>query len=538
MKILTAEQMRNLDATAINDYGIPGIVLMENAGLGTVVAMNQRFGSFAGKIVSIFVGPGNNGGDGFVIARHLHQQGAKPHVFMLVNPEKLKGDAATNLKIVRKLPIPIHILLNTEDLRSAEGRLAHSQAVVDAIFGTGLTRDISGHFADVINRINRFTCPVVSVDIPSGLNSDTGQVMGISVQARLTATYGLAKTGMVVEPGRDFAGDMEVVDITIPFEAVEQAAIQTELLDSETVRPWIPARNISSHKGTFGHLLIVAGSTGKTGAAILSGQGALRSGAGLVTLCVPRDLNSIFEEALHEAMTIPMTEDSGGIFSGSDWNLIKESMAGKQALAVGPGMGTKSGARELVMKLYLESELPMIVDADGLNILSMDRSRIKAPPAPRILTPHPGEMARLTGMTTREIQGNRLEIASSFAKENRVVLALKGAATIIAGPDGRIAVNSTGNPGMATGGMGDVLTGLIGGLLAQGLDVWQAACLGIYVHGLAADRLAAVSGVSMGFIAGDVARELPKAFNQISFLRNPTNYIRLNRNQRLGIGRS
>ncbi|MEA1933881.1 MAG: NAD(P)H-hydrate dehydratase [Thermodesulfobacteriota bacterium] len=520
MKLSTAEQMRNLDATAINDYGIPGIVLMENAGQGTVVAMNQRFGSFAGKIVSIFVGPGNNGGDGFVIARHLHQQRAKPYVFMLVKPEKLKGDAATNFKIVRKLPIPIHILLNIEDLRSAEGRLAHSQAVVDAIFGTGLTRDISGHFADVITRINRFTCPVVSVDIPSGLNSDTGQVMGISVQARLTSTYGLAKTGMVVEPGRNFAGDMEVVDITIPFEAVEQAAIQTELLDSETVMPWIPARNISSHKGTFGHLLIVAGSTGKTGAAILSGRGALRSGAGLVTLCVPRELNPIFEEALHEAMTIPMTEDSGGIFSGSDWNLIKESMAGKQAVAVGPGMGTKSGARELVMKFYLESELPMIVDADGLNILSMDRSRIKDPPAPRILTPHPGEMARLAGMTTREIQGNRLEIASSFAKENRVILALKGAATIIAAPDGRIAVNPTGNPGMATGGMGDVLTGLIGGLLAQGLDVWQAACLGVYVHGLAADRLAAVSGVRVGFIAGDVARELPKAFNQLSSLKS------------------
>ena len=521
MKLATAEQMRSLDATAINDYGIPGIVLMENAGQGTVAAMNRRFGSFVGKIISIFVGPGNNGGDGFVIARHLHQQGAKPHVFMLVKPEKLKGDAAVNLEIVRKLPIPIHILINSEDLRSAEPRLAHSHTVVDAIFGTGLTRAVSGHFADVVSRINRFACPVVSVDIPSGLNSDTGQVMGISVQARLTATYGLAKPGMVVYPGMDFVGDLEVVDITVPPEAVEQADIRTELLDTETVRPWVPVRNLSSHKGTFGHLLIAAGSRGKTGAAILSGQGALRSGAGLVTLCVPRDLNPIFEGPLHEAMTIPMTKDSGGILSISDWELIKKSMAGKQAVALGPGMGTESSTRELVMKLYLESTLPMIVDADGLNILSMDRSRIKDPPALRILTPHPGEMARLTGTMTSEIQSSRLEIASSFARENSVFLVLKGAATVIAAPDGRIGVNSTGNPGMASGGMGDVLTGLIGGLLAQGLDAWQAACLGVYVHGLAANRLAAASGVRMGFVAGDVARELPMAFNQVACRGGP-----------------
>ncbi len=515
MKLSTAEQMRNLDAAAIKDYGIPGIVLMENAGRGTVDSMNQRFGNFAGKTVAIFIGPGNNGGDGFVIARHLHQQQALPKVFMLVKPEKLKGDAATNMKIVQNLPVPIKIILSTNDIKSAELDMAESDAVVDAIFGTGLKRDVSGHFADAVRRINDFSCLVVSVDIPSGLNSDTGQIMGISVQAGLTATYGLAKTGMVVQPGADCVGNMEVIDITIPPEAVEKADIQTELLDPETVRPWIPDRNISSHKGTHGHLLIVAGSTGKTGAAILSGQGALRSGTGLVSMCVPKELNPIFEKAIHEAMTTPMKGDSGGIFIGTDFEMIKDAMTGKGAVALGPGIGTDSETCALVKKLYLECELPMVVDADGLNCLSEDRAAIKKSAEIRILTPHPGEMSRLTGIKTPEIQNNRLEIASSFAKENNVFLVLKGAGTVIAAPDGRTAVNPTGNPGMAAGGMGDVLTGLIGGLLTQGLDPWQAACLGVYVHGLAADRLTAVSWIQMGITAGDVAKELPTAFSSI-----------------------
>jgi ADP-dependent NAD(P)H-hydrate dehydratase / NAD(P)H-hydrate epimerase len=516
MKLPTAEQMRALDNIAISHYGIPSIVLMENAGRGMVAAMGQEFGNLAGRTITILVGPGNNGGDGLVIARHLHQQHARPHVLLLSVPDKFTGDAAVNLAVVQKLGLPLRQFSPGDSSEMVRGLLRHSWLVVDAIFGTGLKREVSGHFAEVIELLNQLHLPVAAVDIPSGLNADTGQPLGVCVQASMTATFAHAKPGLTVHPGRGLAGRLQVIDIGIPPEAAHQAAISTELLTAATLGAWLPERQASSHKGTFGHLLVVAGSEGKTGAAILCAQGAMRSGAGLVTLCVPAAVNSIFETCLTEAMTLPLPSSGKGHLSIADYEKIFEATRGKQAVAVGPGLGTAPETAEMVLRLYRQCQEPMVIDADGLNILAGEPAVLASPPGPRLLTPHPGEMSRLTGLATKAIQADRLAVASTFAREKGVFLVLKGADSVIAAPDGRLAVNPTGNPGMASGGMGDVLTGIIGGLLAQGLTPWQAACLGTYAHGAAGDRLAAGSGANLGLLASDLAREFPRTLAELT----------------------
>lgn len=515
MKLANAKQMQNLDNTTINEFGVAGIVLMENAGRSTVVKMNRQFGDLGGKVVSIFVGPGNNGGDGLVIARHLHQQGSFPIVFLLLDPAQFTGDSAANLAVVQKLPIPVHFVLSAADLDSKKKDLADSYLIVDAIFGTGLRRAVTGFFAAVVQMINTLAVNVVAVDIPSGLNSDTGQAAGVCVQADLTVTYALAKPGQVIFPGSQYVGALEVVDIGMPPTVVKQADIRLELLVKDNLLSWLPRRQSTDHKGSFGHLLVLAGSTGKTGAALLCGRGALRSGVGLVTLCVPKDLNVIFEASLLEAMTISLPK-SFGCLSVDDYDLIAEGMRGVQAVVVGPGLGVAAATSKLLLRIYQESTLPMVVDADGLNIMAANPAVLSNPGALRLLTPHPGEMARLMGVTVREVQMDRLAAASFLAKKNNVYVVLKGAGTVIAAPDGHLAINSTGNPGMAAGGMGDVLAGVIGALLAQGLSGWQAACLGVYVHGLAGDMLALDTACGFGYLADELAGKLPCAFVEIA----------------------
>ena len=514
MKVATAEQMRACDTITISEWGVPGLVLMENAGQGTVEAMVRYLGPLAGKKVIIFVGPGNNGGDGLVIARLLFKFDAVPLVVMMVDYGQLQGDGTVNLAEVLQLDIAMHNCFAGEDLEFVGQLIAESDLVVDALFGTGLARPVEGRFASVIKSINHSRVPVVAVDNPSGLNSDTGEPLGISVQATLTCTYGLVKVGQLVDVAKEYVGHLELVDIGIPDEVVAKVGVTLEYLVGENIRSLLPARPLAAHKGTFGHLLIIAGSVGKSGAAVLCGQGALRAGTGLVTLAAPQLLNPIFESALIEAMSIRLPH-SRECFLVDDYDSIMETVSGKKAVIIGPGLGEDESTARLVEKIYLNVELPMVVDADGLNLLVGNKIFWENNNADRILTPHPGEMARFCGLTTSEVQQNRLQIAGDFAKRNRVYLILKGAGTVIAAPDGRLAVNSTGNPGMAAGGMGDVLTGLIGGLLAQGLTAWDAACLGVYVHGLAADLLVGDHGVSFGYLAGEVAAILPRAFGQL-----------------------
>ncbi|MGV1098416.1 NAD(P)H-hydrate dehydratase [Thiovibrio sp. JS02] len=513
MKVATAEQMRRCEALAIAEYGISGLALMENAGRGTVEAMARRFSPLAGKKVLLFTGPGNNGGDGFVIARHLLEQGAQPQVVSLVGLETLRGDAAANRDRLQLLPIPLQICQSTEDLPWVERLVADSDLVVDALLGTGLAREVTGIFAAVIRVINGGRAPVVGVDIPSGLDSDTGLPQGRCVRAQLTCTYGLVKLGQLQPPGKDYVGELAVVDIGIPPEVVARVGIAPDLLDAVTVRPWVPMRRGAAHKGTFGHLLAIAGSEGKAGAAILCALGALRSGVGLATLAVPQALNAILQDGVPEAMTLPLPF-SRRCFSDADYDEVLAACKGKRAVAVGPGLGQAEETGRLMLKMYAELPLPMVVDADGLNLLAGTPALLAGVSAPRILTPHPGEMARLAGRATGEIQEDRPAVAAEFARRHGVFIVLKGAATVVAAPDGRLAVNSTGNPGMAAGGMGDVLTGLVAGLLAQGVAPWEACCLAVYVHGRAADRLRQ-AGMPFGFLASEVAAEIPAAFQDV-----------------------
>lgn len=506
MKLARAEQMREIDRQTMDAVGIPGVVLMEHAGARIAALIIRDFGPLRGRKIDIFAGPGNNGGDGFVIARHLHEQGAEVTVRLLVPEEKIGGDAASHFRSIRSLGIPV---LEPASSPAPETLCLDDRALlVDALFGTGLAREISGYSAAVVQAINRAACPVVAVDMPSGVDSDSGRVLGEAVRADCTITFALAKPGHFVFPGRELVGRLEVIDIGIPQHVIAAADLQCEALENDLLRPFIPIRPTNSHKGTYGHLLLLAGSRGKSGAALLAVLGGLRSGAGLVTLCAASEVTTLCAAAIFEAMTVPLSGGPDAAPIGADADRISAALAGKQALVVGPGLGREEETMELVRRLYREVQVPLVLDADGLIALADHPGSLAGGGAARILTPHPGEMARLTGSTSREIQNNRLEAAVRLARRCGGYVVLKGAGTIIAAPDGRVAVNSTGNPGMAAGGMGDVLAGLIGGLLAQGLSPWQACCLAVFVHGRAADLLAVEMGA--GYLASEVAERLPR----------------------------
>lgn len=510
MQLPTAKQMQDLDRATITEIGIPGLVLMENAGLRTVDFLVAKFGDPCNKVVTFFIGPGNNGGDGLVIARHLRQRGALPRIFLLVAPEKVKGDAAVNLAIARQLDLPIDEITNEEQLSASKNSIAESWLQVDALFGTGLKRPVEGHFAAAIDLINSIALPVVAVDLPSGLDSDTGQVLGAAVRSTLTVTYALPKAGHFLFPGRELTGELQVADIGIPRAMVDNAEIRQRALVAADMEKIVPDRPAAGHKGTFGHLLVLAGSIGKTGAAVLTARAAMRTGVGLVTLCVAKNLNPIFESCLTEAMTIALPHSKDRL-SDADLETIEESLAGKKAAAIGPGLGTDPQTESLVLSLYRRAEQPLVVDADAINILAKHPDAIGKAPAPRILTPHPGEMSRLTGKTASSLLQDKLKAAREFAVKHQVYLVLKGADTVIASPDGETAINTTGNVGMACGGMGDALTGIIAGLLCQGFSPWQACCLGVYVHGLAGDLVADRYGIEGGFLAGELTDAVPAA---------------------------
>ncbi len=533
MKIATAQQMRTLDRKAIEEFSIPGMILMENAGRGTVLFMEEELGPVKGKGVPIFCGPGNNGGDGLVIARTVHQLGGHPLIFFLVQPEKLKGDAAQNFHIIQQSGFNWFCVANEADLQHVEDCIHDLRnryplwSLVDALFGTGLKRNATGLFFDTIALINstrdKFQVPVTAVDTPSGLDSDTGKVLGACVDADLTATYGVAKPAHFMHGG-SFIGSLKVIDIGIPPEVVKSESLQGNTIDTD-IATLIQNRARSSHKGSYGHLLIIAGSEGKTGASILSALGALKSGCGLVSLAVPRNLNAIYETALPEAMTIPL-QKSFTYPVIDDFDFLLKQARGKTAIVLGPGLGTLPETAELVTKLYKELTIPLVIDADGLNILAANRQILDNPAAARIFTPHPGEMARLLDISSKEVQVDRLHAAGWLSKNQtnnslskvELITVLKGAGTICYHNNGAWAINTSGNPGMASGGMGDVLSGVLGSFLSQGYSPWEASQLGVYIHGLAADILAADKPI--GYLASEVAATLPTALKKCSLTKN------------------
>jgi NAD(P)H-hydrate epimerase len=521
MKIAMAAEMQQLDRIAIDRYGIPGIVLMENAGHGTISFMEDLLGSLQGTTVVIFIGPGNNGGDGLVIARRIHQRGGHPFIIFSLPPERLKGDAATNAVIVDNLKLPSIVLPDPFAAKNIVDAIIDRHCkypvscLVDALFGTGLVRDITGHMAEIIHLINslgrEYEWPVLAVDLPSGRDADTGRILGAAIDADLTATYGLAKPAHFLHGGAGL-GRLHIVDIGIPGAALQQVQLRSRALTA-AVADNLPDRSIDSHKGNYGHLLVVAGSEGKTGAALLCCRAALTSGCGLVTSAVPHALNPIFENNLLEAMTLTLPA-SATVFSINDYDRILAATTKKSAIIVGPGIGTANETKELILRMYREITLPMVIDADALNILAQDHEALAHPGGPRILTPHPGEMSRLTGLSTEKIQHDRTAAAVGLCRESgqETIIVLKGAGTIIADNHGNLAVNTSGNPGMATGGMGDVLSGLLGSLLAQKVSPWSAACTGVYLHGLAADILAREK--TYGYQASEVAATLPAAIRE------------------------
>lgn len=508
MKLVTAEQMRELDRRATEDYGIPGIVLMENAGLRAFDAAREMLNGVPGKRVVVIAGRGNNGGDGFCIARHLANAGARVECFLAGEVDQVSGDARVNLDSVLKMGISVQEL---ESVGTVEMPLRHADLVIDSLLGTGIKGEVTGLVADLIDAINACGRPALSIDVPSGLISDTGAIAGRCARAARTVTFGLPKIGLVFYPGAGYVGDLTVADIGIPREALQDSPSRVWLTEAKDVARRLPARPPDAHKGTFGHLAVIAGSVGFTGAAAMTSESAARAGAGLVTLGCPSSLNDILGAKLTEVMTLPMPETPDRSFAVAAIDKALELIERCDALAIGPGLSRNPETVRFVNELLPRVRKPMVIDADGLNALAEDASTFAGLQAPTAITPHPGEMARLIGTTSQDVQSDRLKTALEGAKRFGVVCVLKGARTVIASPDGDAYVNPTGHVAMASGGVGDVMTGVIGGLLAQGLSPMDACIAGAYLHGLAGE-IAAENVGAPGALASDVLLATPEAF--------------------------
>ncbi len=510
MRIVTAEEMKALDRKAMEDFGLAGLVLMENAGVRVVDLIRRVMGGVQGKDVTIFIGKGNNGGDGLVIARHLLNMGAEVKVLSVVNVSEISGDAAANLDIWRKMGQKVYAVHQGDGINIVKLALMKTDLVVDAIYGTGFHGKMRGAAGSVIGVINNSGKPVIAVDIPSGLEAGTGRINGPCVRARYTAALGLPKLGLYLEPGAGYTGEITVADISLPAVLIDREAPPRYLLSARRVRKWLPERPSPAHKGNFGRVLIIAGSRGMTGAAGLSATAALRSGAGLVTAAVPETLHDIMEVKLTEAMTVPLPDTGSGALSGEALPRILSLLENMDALAIGPGLSQTPETVTLVRELLPAIKIPFVLDADALNALAGQTGILGSLHAPAVITPHPGEMARLMEVTSGDIQADRVGNAVKATADWNVVTLLKGARTVVATPEGTVYINPTGNPGMASGGSGDVLTGIIASLIAQGLQPGRAAAAGAYLHGLAGDMAAKEKGM-IGLVAGDIIAGLPAA---------------------------
>ncbi len=515
MLLVDAKTMQGLDRRTIEEIGIPGLILMENAGLGCARIILEEMGDEVEKGCLVVAGPGNNGGDGFVIARHLFQKGKKAKVLCLNPFERFKGDALTNLKACQGLGIEIMEAVDEKALDLHAHLFDEAGLVVDAMFGTGLSRPLEGRFARAVELINSSPARVFSVDIASGLGSDSGQVLGAAVRADVTATMAMAKVGHVNWPGVLYTGRLFVIDIGIPRFVLDEARGAFEYFEEAEFLATFRPRPADGHKGTFGHVVIFGGSRGKIGAACLSAHGALRAGAGLVTVASVRSSQFVISQKLTEAMTEGLPENPDGQISKDAFETAMGLLEGKKAACIGPGLGLTKDAIIFSQKMAVHCPLPLVMDADALSALSKCTEVLKEAAAPRVLTPHPGEMARLTGTGVAEVQRDRIGAAASLATDTGCVVVLKGMSTVIASPSGQVCINSSGNSGMGTGGMGDILTGIIGALLAQGYAPWDAARLGVFVHGKGADLVARMKG-PFGYTAREAADQLPRLWQMAS----------------------
>jgi NAD(P)H-hydrate epimerase len=514
MKVLTSQQMKEIDRKAIEEIGIPGPVLMENAGLEIVRVIRARFPEIQKEKVIIVAGKGNNGGDGFVVARHLSNRGGRPKVLLLAAKKDVRGDAALNLGIADKIGVDIVEILSAEDWRKNKKELSAATLIVDAIFGTGLMNPAEGFYATAIEDINKAKAYKVAVDIPSGLSSDTFQIIGPAVKADLTVTLGAPKISHVFPPAEDWVGELVIADISLPSCLFEDESLKLEVVEKQALMPYLKRRQRDSHKGTYGHLLILAGSLGKTGAAVMAGKAALRLGAGLVTVGTAQSCLPIIARSMMELMTEPLPETEEKTIARAALSKALKLLPGKDALLIGPGISTHPSTADFVLNLLPKVKCPAVIDADGLNILAGHLDVLKSLAGRAVLTPHPGEFARLLGLETKDVLDRRLELVPQFAEKFRVYLVLKGYRTLVASPQGKVYINPTGNPGMASGGSGDVLSGMIASLIIQEKDILGATLAAVYLHGLSGDIGADRLG-ERPLIAGDLIRYLPQALKMM-----------------------
>jgi ADP-dependent NAD(P)H-hydrate dehydratase / NAD(P)H-hydrate epimerase len=509
--------MREADRRTIEDVGIPSIVLMENAGRQVVAAMEAIHSDLAERHVAVLCGRGNNGGDGFVVARTLAQRDVDVAVFLLGRVAEVHGDARVNLEALGRIGVTVVEVADSSAWELHFSEVGDCTLIVDAIFGTGLNAPVTGLIESVIADINASGIPVVAVDLPSGLLADSADPIGPSIEADVTVTLAAPKLPLVLPPGELRAGDIVIADIGIPGAVVEGLdGPRIELLTRAAMRSLIPVRAADSHKGDYGRVLVVAGSRGKTGAAHLSALAALRTGAGLVTVATPASCQPVVAIMAPEYMTEALAETGEGLDPEAVERILDLA---RDVVAVGPGLGTASGTREFVKGLVDRAAAPLVVDADALNAFAGDPDRLTGKEGRDvIITPHPGEMGRLVGMSADEVQASRVEIARNFAVAHHLYVVLKGHRTLVATPDEKVFINPTGNPGMATGGTGDVLTGMIAGLLAQMLDAEAACRLGVYVHGVAGDLATAERG-EMGMIASDLIDRIGAAVLDVAGTR-------------------
>lgn len=513
MKIVSAVEMAGIDNAAINSVGIPAVVLMENAGLSVVSALERKFSDLNSKKILIICGPGNNGGDGMVVARHLANRGVSLRVAVFLGSgSSLTEEAMTNYRILENMKIAVEEIKESSDLSLLARLLESCEIVVDAVFGTGLKRDIDGVPAESIKMINSSGKWVASVDIPSGIDATTGRVLGTAVKANLTVTMGLPKWGLLLFPGANFAGEVVVSDIGMPGWLLSDEKIKGNLIEPSLLKGVLPERPLDANKGTCGKVLVVGGSAGYTGSAALASEAALRSGAGLVYLAVPESLNSAMEAKLTEVIKCPLPENKEKALCPASLPKLKELTSIVDVVAVGPGLGRSPDTVETVLKYLDELNKPAVIDADALYALS--QKELKKLKIPSVLTPHFGEMARLAGIEIDEVKKDPLGISRDFVSRTSAVLVLKGAHSLVTLPDGRTFLNTTGNPGMATAGSGDVLTGMIAGLIAQGVNIEIAAAAGVYLHGAAGDEAALEYGIH-GVVAGDISRNIGKAIKRL-----------------------
>ncbi len=509
MKITTVEQMRELDRRAVGEHRIPELVLMENAGLGAVEALARELAPapVAGRRVVILCGPGNNGGDGFVVARQLHARGARVRVSILADPERYGGAAADNLRALRTLDVPC--ATPRDGTRVAE-QLAAADLAVDALLGTGLTRDVGGLLAEAVEALNRWDGPVLSLDIPSGIQGDTGAVRGVAVQARATVTFGLPKRGNLLYPGAGHGGRLYVTRISFPPELIDACPAATSVLRPSE----LPRRPEHGHKGSFGVGLTVAGAAAYYGAPAFAAEAFLRAGGGYSRLAAPEVVCRTVATRVPELVFHPQPAGAAGAMGPEARAGILELADRADAVVLGPGLSLEDGAQRLVRDLVAGVRAAVVVDGDGLTALAGDPACLEGRKGPTVLTPHPGEMARLVGCTVPELLADPVPRLQAACRDLGCAIVLKGAHSLVGDPDGSVRINLTGNDGLATAGSGDVLSGTIASLLARGLGATEAAATGVFLHGLAGDLAAEAIGAD-GMTARDVLEWLPEAVRSL-----------------------